>query len=58
VPKERRVRADIDAVLDDLPSGDAEVVLLDLGALESLCLWSGGAHVSLLGPVTVENMIA
>jgi hypothetical protein len=57
VPKDRRVRADVDPVLDDLSCGNAEVVLLDVGTRESLRLWDGGAHVSLLGFVTVANTI-
>src|SRR5579862_1459806 len=48
VPKKWGVGADFDPVLDDLPSGNAEVVLLDVGASESGRLWSGGAHVNLL----------
>jgi hypothetical protein len=31
---ERRGRADIDACLDDLASGGAEIVLLEVGALD------------------------
>jgi hypothetical protein len=34
VPDERRCRADVDARLDDLASGDAEIVLLEVGALD------------------------
>jgi hypothetical protein len=45
VPKERRGRADVDAVLDDLASRNAEVALLDIGAPESLRPWNGAAHL-------------
>jgi len=49
VPDERGLRADLDAVLDDLAPGDAEVVLLEIGALDPRRLLNGGAHVNLLG---------
>jgi hypothetical protein len=32
---ERRLRVDVDACLDDLVSGDAEVVLLEIAALDT-----------------------
>jgi hypothetical protein len=35
---QRRLGADVDAGLDDLASGDAEIVLLEIGALDSFRL--------------------
>jgi hypothetical protein len=35
VPDERRLRADLDPVLDHLASGDAEVVVLEIRAPEA-----------------------
>jgi hypothetical protein len=32
---QRRFRAEVDACLDDLAAGDAEIVLLEIGASES-----------------------
>jgi hypothetical protein len=41
----RRVWADVDAVLDDLASGEAEIVPLEIGARDSRRLLRGAAHV-------------
>jgi hypothetical protein len=38
VPDEWRVRTDVDARLDDLASGKAEIVLLEVGVLDSFRL--------------------
>src|SRR5829696_10552273 len=40
VPAERYARAEVDAHLDDLASGDAEIVLLEIGPLDSRLLRS------------------
>ena len=53
--KSRRFRADVHAVLDDLASGDAEIVLLEIGALDSRRLLLGAAHVTLRGLVVARH---
>jgi hypothetical protein len=45
----RRLRANVDAVLDDLASGNAQIVLLQIGSLDSRQLLNGGTHVNLFG---------
>ena len=57
VSDERRLRADLYAVLDDLSPGDAQIVLLEIGALDPRRLLNGGAHLSLLGLVVVDVTI-
>jgi hypothetical protein len=44
----RRFRADVDAVLDDLAAGDAEIVPLEIGARDSGLL-RGAAHLIFRG---------
>jgi hypothetical protein len=51
MPDGGRFRADLDAVLDDLTSRGAEVMLLEIRARDPRGLLRHGAHVSLL---TVE----
>jgi hypothetical protein len=46
-----RFRANVHAVVDDFASGNAEIVLLEIGALDSRRLLLGAVHVSLLGLV-------
>src|SRR5919202_4477732 len=46
---ERRFRADVDAVLDDLASRDAEIVLLEIRAPDSRRLLLRAGHVTLRG---------
>src|ERR671911_1353861 len=43
----RRFRANVHAVLDDFASGNAEIVLLEIGALDFQRLLLGAAHVTL-----------
>jgi hypothetical protein len=43
----RRIRANVHAVLDDFASGNAEIVLLEIGALDSRRLLVRAAHVTL-----------
>jgi hypothetical protein len=45
----RRLGTDLDAVLDDLASGNAEIMPLEIGAPESRRLLHGAAHVDLPG---------
>src|SRR5215213_4237368 len=45
----QRLRANVHAVLDDFASGNAEIVLLEIGAPDSLRLLLGAAHVTLRG---------
>ena len=52
---ERRFRADVDAVLDDLAPGDAEIVLLEIGTLDSRRLLLCAAHVTLRGFVGARH---
>jgi hypothetical protein len=40
VPKRRRLRAKLDAVLDDHASGDTEVVLLQIGPPDACTCWT------------------
>src|SRR5215207_4470654 len=42
-----RFRADVHAVLDDFASGNAEIVVLEIGALDSRRLLLGAAHLTL-----------
>src|SRR5918993_3338426 len=51
----RRLRADVHAVLDDLASGNAEIVLLEIGALDPRRLLLGAAHVTLRGLVVARH---
>jgi hypothetical protein len=44
VPAERDSRAEVDAHLDDLAPGDAEIVLLEIGTLDSRLLRSRHVH--------------
>src|SRR5215212_866623 len=44
-----RFRADVHAVLDDFASGNAEIVLLEIGALDSRRLLLRAAHATLRG---------
>jgi hypothetical protein len=44
VPAERYSRAEVDAHLDDLASGDAEIVLLEIGTVDSRLLRSRHVH--------------
>src|SRR5262249_24597218 len=44
MPDDRRLEADLDAVLDDLAAGDAEVAVLKVGAPEPRRLLNGGGH--------------
>src|SRR3954454_19925082 len=44
VPAERGSRAEVDAHLDDLAPGDAEIVLLEIGTLDSRLLRSRHLH--------------
>src|SRR5215208_6820369 len=46
-----RFRANVHAVLEDFASGNAEIVLLEIGALDSRGLLLGAAHLSLRGLV-------
>src|SRR5215208_7642060 len=47
----RRVRADVHAVVEDFASGNAEIVLLEIGALDSRRLLIGAANLNLLSLV-------
>jgi hypothetical protein len=51
----RRFRANVHAVLDDLASGYAEILLLEIGALDSRRLLLGAAHVTLRGLVSARR---
>src|SRR3954466_13840771 len=44
VPAERYSRAEVDAHLDDLASGDAEILLLEIGTFDSRLLRSRRVH--------------
>ncbi|MDQ3965661.1 MAG: hypothetical protein M3246_04290, partial [Actinomycetota bacterium] len=48
-------RANVHAVLDDFASGNAEIVLLEIGALDFRCLLLGAAHVTLRGLVVARR---
>ena len=48
-------RADVDAVLDDLVSGNAEIVPLEIGALDSRRLLLRAAHATLRGIVVTRH---
>src|SRR5215211_3936189 len=50
-----RFRANVQAVLDDLASGNAEIVLLEIGALDSRRLLLRAAHVTLHGLVVARH---
>ena len=50
----RCLRADLHAVLDDLAPTNAQIVLLEIGALDSRQPLNRGAHLSLLGLVVVD----
>ena len=50
-----RFRADVHAVLDDFVSGYAEIVLLEIGALDSRRLLLGAAHVNLRAFVVARH---
>jgi len=52
----RRLGADVDSVLDDLTSRDAEVVLLKICALDAWRLLHGAAHVSLIVSLLVADI--
>jgi hypothetical protein len=58
VPDEWRLRANVDAVLDDLASGDAQIVPLEVGAPDPRRLLHGAAHVSSLVLLLADIMIA
>lgn len=48
-------RADVDAVLDDFAFGNAEIVLLRIGALDTRRLLLRAAHVKLRGLVVARH---
>src|SRR5918994_1973214 len=50
-----RFRANVHAVVDDFASGNAEIVLLEIGALDSRCLLLRAAHVTLHGLVVARH---
>jgi hypothetical protein len=50
-----RFWANVHAVLDDFASGNAEIVLLKIGALDSRRLLLGAAHVTLRGLVIARH---
>ena len=50
-----RFRANVHAVLDDFASGNAEIVLLEIGVLDSGRLLLGAAHVTLRGIVVARH---
>ena len=50
-----RFRANVHAVVDDFASGNAEIVLLEIGALDSRRLLLRAAHVTLRGLVDARH---
>src|SRR5215208_6587621 len=50
-----RFRADVHAVVDDFASGYAEIVLLEIGALDPRRLLLGAAHVTLCALVVARH---
>src|ERR687898_2951691 len=53
----RRLRANVHAVLDDLASGNAEIVLLEIGTPDSRHLLLGAANFTLRGLVVVRHWV-
>jgi hypothetical protein len=58
VPDERRLRTDVDAVLDYFAPRNPKIVPLHIGAEEPWRLLDGGGHVCLLRLVVVRSRIA
>jgi hypothetical protein len=50
-----RFRADVRAVLEDFASGNAEIVLLEIGVLDSRRLLLRAAHATLRGLVVARH---